>query len=233
MVSLAGQSGSLARKLARCALPGTPTGCKPQHVNLGSSVAHWARDSHGHCGPLMEGHAGWSLFCELALGSTFVSLFGLEVCLSVTADQEKKLSLAETFTRAGGGEGEGEECVNLGSELVLAVGARVGQEGTGCPAGCQGPNGMAESRVTAVPLLLHPNSPPRFAISWCHQPQETLAPELWGPPGTIHETHHLPPLYCSSCTRSTRCPCWKPTLGASLSFMLCIQSIMTSCLFKL
>lgn len=36
---------------------------------------------------------------DLALGPTFVSLFGLKVCFSVTADKKKKLGLAEIFVR--------------------------------------------------------------------------------------------------------------------------------------
>lgn len=38
-------------------------------------------------------------FWDLALGPTFVSLFGLNVCFSVTTDKEKKLGLAEIFVR--------------------------------------------------------------------------------------------------------------------------------------
>lgn len=44
---------------------------------------------------------------------------------------------------------------------------------------------MGEDSAIAISLFLHPNSPLRFAISWCHQAQEMLAPEPWGPVSTI------------------------------------------------
>ena len=82
----------------------------------------------------------------------------------------------------------------------------------------------------AIPLFLHPNSPLRFAISWCHQPQEILAPEPWGPTDTIpyvprprllHGKHWLPTLETPT------------ALDLGFSLLCAVYPITTSGLFTL
>lgn len=108
--------------------------------------------------------------------------------------QEKKLSLAETFTRAGGDEGEGEECVNLGSELVFAVGGQGGAGSDGLPSRVPGTKWHGGEQSDACSSLSAPEQPTEICYQLVPPTPGDISSRALGSPGYHPQNSSSSPL---------------------------------------